>query len=88
MTTASNIANCSGTFGREICVSQIVASVIFSSMLSRITSVSYTHLVECYVLGRDITMKYVDRIIDRVLFYDDYKAIGIIDVDVYKRQRL
>ena len=37
--------------------------------------------VECYVLGRDITMKYVDRIIDRVLFYDDYKAIGIIDVD-------
>lgn len=37
--------------------------------------------VECYVLGRDITMKYVDRIIDRVLFYDDYKAIGVIDVD-------
>ena len=26
-------------------------------------------------------MKYVDRIIDRVLFHDDYKAIGVIDVN-------
>lgn len=37
--------------------------------------------VECYVLGSNITMKYVDRIIDRVLFHDDYKAIGVIDVN-------
>ena len=35
--------------------------------------------VECYILGRDITMNYVNRMIDRVLFRDDYKAIGVID---------